>query len=192
MKTKRGSTVVELAMMCLVTILSIGAVIAFIRAADQTWSKSNAQQSTKEILARTAVKLAPYFRNGLRILPTSNASQVTVVWPLSDGAGGYVIPLTDGDRYTFYLSDTSGAMNAQGSILWKAKNGVPDKAWSLRSGYGAIDLGDSSLLFSYLPAGDPETIQITATATQTASRNPAVKGTATVLLLLRNHQAAKG
>jgi type II secretory pathway component PulJ len=184
-----GFTLIEAAVAMLIMLLCLSLLSPMIRGTGQLWAKSTADKANKELMSQAMLKMSPYLRNALRVdVPNSGAHNLVVVIPqVDDLAGGYTFPLVAGDSVAFYLSNITGSPDKSGTILWQSVNGVPNSKWSLRSGKGAIDFGNSNLSFSFDNPSDPNLVTITAYSTQWAGAKPESASDSTTVLL-RNHQ----
>jgi hypothetical protein len=186
LRKRRGITLVEVVMATGVALLVVGGMASVSRETNRMWQHSSATISAKQTLYLTAERLAPTLRAALRVDPSrSSTTRLTVILPRLDAGGNCILPLEDGDSYSFYLSDLTGSTGATGTVLWRAVNGVPDSAWSLRGGDAKVDLGTSGLSFGYLPSTDPERVELRISTTQSEG-SLSVAHTATTEVYLRN------
>jgi hypothetical protein len=105
--------------------------------------------------------------------------------PAYDNSGNLIIPMADGQKITYYLSDLSGGAVTNGTILWRSVNGTADAAWSRSGSKGRVVLGTGGLAFSFYPTSDPETVTVTVTASRTSGTRTD-KFPTTQEILLRN------
>jgi hypothetical protein len=164
MRRRRGITVLEVVLGTSISLLLLSGVVGMTRVAALSWYQTDAEVSSKQALALAAARMAPSIRAALRVnVANSGTNKVTVVLPKIDTATGlYKTPMEAGDTHTFYLSDATGGLSRQGTLLWRAVNGVPDSQWSLRSGRGALDLGTAGLTLAYSgDLNDPRGVQLT-------------------------------
>jgi len=89
--------------------------------------------------ATAAVKRVSDELRDAMLIGDHEATDIVFVVPLQDanrenvlilGADGY--QLTQGDTVTFYLSDQTGALGAEGNCLWKAVKGPDDESFTPR------------------------------------------------------------
>jgi len=135
-------------------------------------------------------RISPDLRNAFRVDESSTDKRLTVILPKEDGAGGYLVPLADGDRISYYLSDASGDPAMTGGILWRALNGQPDRTWSLRKGKGKLDLGNQLLTFDFDPNSKVQSVQLVLGSTQWDGKQRATRSVTTAVFL-RNSQYRK-
>jgi len=190
MNHSKGFTTLELMVSTGLAILVIGGAAGMLRMGDTIGSKTFTDNQAKEMLSRAINRMAPSIRQAKGVDgDESDDTTLDVVLPDKDSSGDLIRPLTDGDDIMFYLSDPSGDPNVEGTILWRAVNGEPDKQWAMRKDKGAIDLHMDGLHFDYLPdADDPDTVQISLSAlvngrTVTVTRNLTTK------IAMRNHKS---
>lgn len=179
-------------MVSLVSILAAAVVVAVLRMSNTISTKSAANQKAKEVLFRSLSQIAPVVHSAIGVDEDgSDGQMLTVVLPERDSSNGKILlPIREGDSCSFYLSDTSGNPDAEGTILWRSINGVPDTKWSLRSGKGAIDLGTTDLAFTYGPSmDDPDNIGITI-GTDQSSGSVKMRRHQDIYLTMRNHVSA--
>ncbi len=183
-------TATELVIAASLSMLCLGVAIPQMRFSQNAWHRADAEVHAKQVLAEVEGRLAPSIRNSLRIDEAqSTPTSVTLVMPLKTASGSYALPLTGGDRISYYLSDTSGAPTAVGTILWRAVNGTPDTAWSLRNGRGAVNLGTAGLTFTYTPTTNVQSVRLSVSTSKT-SGTIATARSATTEVFLRNWQPA--
>ena len=187
-RSQRAFTLVEIQVATVVGLMVLGLVAGSLSLVNSIWDRTIAQNDAKEILYRVESRIAPTFREALRVEPSqSNSSMAMVVLPKLDSKGNHVLPLEDGDFYHFYFSDESGSWQTEGRILWRAVNGHPDREWSMRGEEGDVNLGEFEAVFEYLPLNDPDLVRL-AVATKMKSRNQEVTRQLHTEFHLRNHK----
>ena len=167
-RLRRGHSLIELMIVMWVMLICALLLFSVMNFGGTVWSRTNGEQDSKTALYFAIEKMAPTIRNALRVDPTSTATSLVVVLPKSDGAGGYVLPIVDGDKITFYLSDATGTIGHAGNILWRALNGVPDASWAITGTPGAQDVTSQSLTFAYAPLANPQIVTVTLNSTRAA------------------------
>ena len=183
-----GFTLIEVQVSALIGIMVLGMVAGSIHLVNSLWGKADAENNAKEMLYRVESRMAPTFREALRVVPSfSNSEMAMVVLPKLDSEGDPVIPLEDGDFYHFYFSDEFGSWDTEGPILWRAVNGIPDQDWSMRGQRGVIDLGEFIVEFQYLPLNDPDFVRL-AIETRMKSGSKEVTKHLYTDFHLRNHK----
>jgi hypothetical protein len=187
MRRRRGMTVIEVVMAAGMGVLVLVAAGMLVRLAHSTWYRSSAEDDATEVLQQAIRRFSPDVRAGLRVHSTkSSSSRLVVVLPKTGTDGKYVVPLADGAEVSFYLSDTTGALDKTGTILWRSVNSVPDTAWSLQGDEGRVDLGVASLAFTYYPSvTDARSVQVSVTTRQ-GDVNGCVSRSASTEIYLRN------
>lgn len=170
MRKLRGMTLVETLVSLGVSVLALGALQAMLQAGSQGWATMRALESAKQSLALTVGRIGPIVRSARRVEITNTTSaRLTVVLPLVNAAtGDYVVPLVDGDKVSFYLSDSTGAFDTTGAFLWRSVNGVPDTDWSLPNRRPSVDLGNAGLTFTLIPTTNPESVQVSVNTRRAA------------------------
>jgi hypothetical protein len=171
-----------------ISLLLLSGVLAMTRVAALSWFQTDAEVSSKQVLSLAAARMAPSIRAALRVdVAGSGTNKVSVVLPRIDTATGlYKTPMEPGDTHTFYLSNATGALGAQGTLLWRAVNGTPDTQWSLRSGRGAMDLRTAGLTLAYSgDLNDPRGVQLTLASRRRSGLNE-ISRTAVTEIFLRN------
>jgi hypothetical protein len=188
MRRRRGVTVLEVLLGSSISLLLLSGLVGMTRVAALSWYQTDAEVSSKQVLSLATARMAPSIRAAMRVnIAGSGSNKVSVVLPRIDTATGtYKTPLEAGDTHTFYLSNATGSPTAQGTLLWRAVNGVPDTGWSLRSGRGALDLRTAGLTFAYSgDLNDPRGVQVTLVS-QRRSGLGEISRTAVTEIFLRN------
>lgn len=181
----RGVSLIEVTVVMWIMLICSLLLFALMNFGSMVWYSSNGEEDSKTALYFAIEKMAPEIRNALRVDPSSGTTKLTVVLPKSDGLGGYVVPLVDGDSISFYLSDSTGNTAHTGTILWRSLNGVPDKNWALRGTAGAEDLASQTLNFVYTPVASPHMVTVTLSSVRWAGNNT-VSYPASTEVCLRN------
>lgn len=149
-RVRRGITTIEVIVGMVIGGLVLGTAAQLTRSAIRSWHNSQARVKGRDYLEFATERMAVDIREGLSVdVAQSGLDYFTVVMPLVEVADEYVIPLADGDRITYYLSDESGAFAATGNILWRQVNGVPDPSWAMRDSRPIVQLADDGLQFTY-------------------------------------------
>ena len=162
------------------------------RSAIRLWHNSQARVQGRDYLELATERMAVDIREGLSVdVAQSGLDYFTVVMPLVEVADIYLVPLVDGDRITYYLSDESGAFAATGNILWRQVNGTPDAAWAVRGDRPIVALGDDGLQFTYGSDSPPRDVTISLTA-RTESGLMVIDQSLTTTIALRNRIIADG
>jgi len=164
----QGGSLIEVAVVMWIMLLCSLLLFAVMNFGNLVWYSSNGEEDSKTALYFAIEKMAPTIRNALRVDPSSGITKLTVVLPKSDGLGGYILPLADGDSISFYLSDATGNASHVGNILWRSLNGVPDESWALRGTTGAEELTSQTLNFAYTPVASPQLVTVTLSSVRWA------------------------
>lgn len=177
---KRAITLTELLIaMSIMGFLGTSAV-GLLRLTFNSWNKTTAENQAKEEVSKAVRKMEPTIRAAMHIHESSTPSMLVLAMPKKD-SNEVVLPLEEGDLISFYLSDKTGKVGTPGTVLWRAKNGVPDKTWSLRNGRPAIDFGSgpNSLKFEYPVTEEPLGVQLAVVAKEDIQGNKHIfrKGT---------------
>lgn len=184
---KHGFTSVELMYGATITALVIGGVATLMSGLNRMTGRSVADYTAKEVLHRATSKMAPLIRSAMIVNPASDSTHLILEEPVQNQDGTYPLPLQAGDEIEFYLSDSTGSMNATGTVLWEADDGVPDKNFAYMGSTPNVDIGHGSIQFTYLPdAADPSEVQISVTTTQT-SLPTTLTSSINSVVALRNH-----
>ena len=186
MRCRRGISLVETLIAAALFVLVAIAMANLSWLGTVSFARTDATLSAKQALAKALLRMGPSIRGAMHVdTASATATKLALVMPKTDSTGSTVLPLEDGNTVVFYLSDTTGSATATGTILWRSVNGVPDSAWSLRSGKGYTDLGTQGLSFTYFPTNDPESVQLTVTTTQSSGTRQA-SGSASTTAYMRN------
>jgi hypothetical protein len=183
-RRRRGHTIVEVALAGTMMLSVVGLLASFVTFSTRVWHSSMAQSASQFSGQAAMERFGPLVRNARRVI-TAGDHALTIQEPAFDASGNLVLPLQDGDVYSFYLSDTTGSPSHTGTIFWRSVNNVPDTAWSLRNGQGRIQVASGGLTFSYYPTASPETVTV-ALATQGSSGNRSSQFPASEEFKLRN------
>lgn len=184
---RRGFTLLELSVALWILLFATFALLTLMSWGGMVWYQSTAREQSKSVLYLAVQRMSPDIRNAYRIDPSQDRRSLTVVLPQEDGAGGYAIPLADGKRITFYLSDTTGTRSCDGNILWRAIDGKPDSDWSLRKGKAKLDLGSQSLTFTPDTANKPQSVEFSLGSTQWDGKSRVMRSVSATVVL-RNSQ----
>jgi prepilin-type N-terminal cleavage/methylation domain-containing protein len=184
---RRGFTLIELSVALWIFLFATFALLTLMAWGGMVFHRSTAREQSKSILHLAVQRMSPDLRNAYRIDPSEDRRRITVVLPLEDEDGGYAMPFQDGTRITYYLSDNSGSHSKTGNILWRAVNGEPDPAWSLREGKARLNLGSQSLMFTPNISGKPQSIQFSMGSTQWDGKSRVMQ-TVSANVVLRNSQ----
>lgn len=125
-RSRRGLTLAELLVaMGVLSVLGSGVFMVYASVTNlhrqKIWRLAPYDEAT-----RAADRLADELQEAMLILD-HQAEWIVVVMPVKDENGDYVLTegedgyvLDQGERVAFYLSDETGAVDAQGDVLWKA------------------------------------------------------------------------
>jgi hypothetical protein len=186
LRSRRGITLVETIVTAAIFVLGAVAMANLGRLGTRSYARADARATVKQVLGRALLRMAPTIRGAFRVdVANSSSTRLALVMPLTDSSGNTIVPLADGRTIAFYLSDTTGAVGAPGTILWRSVNGTPDSSWAMRGGVAQTDLGTAALTFAYTPAASPESVQVTVTAIKWAG-NAQISVTASTDSFLRN------
>ena len=184
---RRGTTLVEVIIGASITVMITGGLIVFSRFQQLTWLDGIASTSAQSASQLAMQRIAPDLRCARRVLTAqSSSTRLTLQLPLYAANGSLVLPLTDGNTVSYYLSDKTGSTTATGGILWRSVNGTPNAQWALQGTAGRITLGTGGLGFEYQPAADPEIVTVNVNASSTAGTRSSSLA-ASQQVLLRNH-----
>jgi hypothetical protein len=184
-RIRRGFTVAEVLIAGALMTALMATVAVFSNFMSASWHDGLASTSS-QLSAQVALHwVAPSVRMARGVVAGSSSTQLTLQLPAFGTDGAMVAPLENGQVVTFYLSDATGRLGANGNILWRSVNGTPDSTWSLRGGKGRIAVRQGGLNFTYYPTADPETVTITLTTTH-ASGQRISEFTSSQEFLLRN------
>ena len=185
-RTRRGLTLVEVLISCSLMLGIVYVLTAIGRLQSLFWQQGMAATGSQLSAQLALQRLAPTVRGARRVIvDQSSATKLTVQMPAYDGGGNLVIPMVDGQKITYYLSDLTGGTVNNGTVLWRSVNGAPDAAWSKSGTKGRVTLGAGGLSFIYYPPSDPETVIVAVTASKTSGTRTDTFPT-TQEILLRN------
>jgi len=162
-RCRRGLTLTEVLISGFLMLGIVFVLTQFSRLNNIMWQRGVADSSAQKEAQQAVQKIAPFIRKARRVV-TSQSNRVVLQLPTYDVDGNLVIPQTDGDQVSFYLSDASGDPGQTGKILWRATNGTPDTDWSMSGSKGRVLL--DSLTFTYSPVADPESVTLNMTASK--------------------------
>jgi hypothetical protein len=166
---RRGITLIEVLMGATISMLLVGTLAGFSRFQGTVWLDGMANTTTQAQAESAIGRLAPTIRTARKVvMELSTSTRLTLLTPVYNADGSYVIPLEDGSIISYYLSDTTGDVARTGNILWRSVNGAADSAWSLKDGRGRTVLSNDGLNFTYMPNSDPDSVIISVTAYATA------------------------
>ena len=184
----RGTTLPEVLIGGVIAMFSVMLMGTSSHFSKRVYEDGSAAETVKHTLTFAVERMSPDVRTAMKVkTDQSTSTQLVLVQPAVDttsASGAYQLPLTAGNTVSFYLGDSHGVAG-QGTILWRAVNGTPDTSWSMESGRGQVDLKTTNLTFTYLPASDPSSVQITVTANRTGYST--ISETAASEMFLRNH-----
>lgn len=163
---RRGLSLVEVQLAGGAALLLLGILLSFTRFSNLTWHDALASGDAQQTSQSTILRLAPTIRAARSVVgSTSGTSRVTLQLPAYDAGGNLLLPLQNGEVISYYLSDATGSPSAaNGSILWRAINGEPDRFWSMRGNVGRVIVKPGGLRFAYYPnAAAAETVTVTIT-----------------------------
>ncbi len=172
-RRRRGMTLGEVMVAATITLLVLGLLGGFARFNQFAWqdgmSNTGAQLATEMALNR----MAQTIREARSVVAGSSSStRVTLQMPSYNTDGSLVVPLTNGQQISYYLSNTTGSVSSPGNILWRSVNGTADSGWSrTNSTTGRVILASGGLALTYSPslgaAGGPESVIVSLTASRT-------------------------
>lgn len=183
-RARRGISLFEVVLASTIGSFVVAILATFSILEGRSWHKTNAVSLTQQNTQLALQLMSPTIR-AARSVVTSQTTGSTLVlrMPAYDASGNLIVPIQDGNTAAFYLSDTTGSTCQSGSILWRAVNGVPDTAWSLKSGSGRVTLSRGGLSFSLIPSTDPDSIVVTLTASATSGTQSSTLSTSKQIVM---------
>jgi len=168
-QSRRGMTIIEVALAGTVTLLVALALSGFSRLQLLFWNDGSGSYDSQIQAQRALQQITRHARSARSVVTVSSGeTRLTLQMPLFGTTGRLTVPLQNGQVISYYLSDTTGSTAASGNILWRAVNGTPDTAWSLRNGQGQVQVASDGLQFAYYPPDDPKSVTVTLTTTSTS------------------------
>ena len=166
-RTRRGVSLVEVMIAATISLWMFSLLMSVTRFQAIVF-QNGMTDSTSQVNGQLALnRIASTLRTARSVLPTSTSTRIDLQLPAYDGSGNLLVPVTDGQRISFYLSNSTGRTDQTGSILWRSVDGTADAGWSLQGQKGRVVLSSGGLQFTYIPSVDPETVIVSIVATNT-------------------------
>jgi hypothetical protein len=168
---RRGMTALELLAGAGVGVLVLGSLTGLARLSRFVWINTFARYGTQSSSQNALGRIESLVREARKVdTTTSTAARLTIQMPKYQNKS-LMLPLQDGDLYSFYLSDSSGRTDRPGTILWRMVNGTPDRSWSMVGGHARVETASGGLKFTYLPnSNDPAAVTVEITTASGAGR----------------------
>jgi Tfp pilus assembly protein PilW len=183
-RARRGISLFEVVLASTIGSFVVAILATFSILEGRSWHKTNAVSLTQQNTQLALQLMSPTIRAAHSVVTSQTTSSMLVLrMPAYDASGNLIVPIQDGNTTSFYLSDTSGSTSKSGTILWRAVNGTPDSAWSLKSGAARVTLSSGGLSFSLIPSGDPDSVVVNLTANATSGTQSSTLSTSKQIVI---------
>lgn len=161
---RRGITLVEGLAAVGVMLLVISSLAGLSRLSRLIWGNTFGRYGTQNGSQFALGRMEPLVREARYVVTgSSTGSRLTIQMPKYQN-GSLVLPLEDGDLYSFYLSDSTGRTDRTGAILWRMVNGTADQSWSMIGSHPRVEAAANGMKFTYLPNNsDPAAVTVEIT-----------------------------
>jgi hypothetical protein len=157
-------TALELLASMGVMLLVLGSLAGLARLSRMIWAGTFGRYGTQSSAQIALGRIEPLLREARYVvMGTSTSSRLTIQMPKYQN-NSLMLPLQNGNVYSFYLSDTSGRTDRTGTILWRMVDGAPDRSWSMIGTRPRVETSAGGLKFTYLPNNsDPAAVTVEIT-----------------------------
>lgn len=178
-RKRHGFTLAESVAAMTIVALLMAIILGFYVQAARLTGKTGLLADTQYRAAMAIRGLTEKLRGAMTRDTSSTSDRLIVIFPLTDGSGRNVIPLQQGPRYQYYLSNDTGSIGASGTSLWRARAASATSPWEPEEKL-ATDV--SAVQFTY---PDQFTVRMKVTVTVTR-KGKSVSASNENEILLRN------
>lgn len=113
-----GFTLVEALIVMAIMTMVAGVVSSLFFASMHVWRRCSSQSQADPPAHMAIARMTKELRNAY-LVDDMGSSSITFTLPQADADGINTLPLQPGRRISYYLSDSTGEVGRNGSILWR-------------------------------------------------------------------------